>query len=117
MNPQHTRRSNTRIRFQLRQRRDEKAAQNSPLHELPPTINTLVEIDDLAPNPTGHRPSFSACSLDKKREMPHVARTGRLPVARQLASQAAIDGNVDLPALKQMLHFVMQGMHSAAPDD
>jgi hypothetical protein len=31
-----------------------------------------------------------------------------------LASQAAIDGKVDLPALKQMLHLVIQGIHSAA---
>jgi hypothetical protein len=44
---------------------------------------------------------------------PQVAKAGRLPVALQLASQAAIDGKVDLPALKQMLHLVMQGMHSA----
>jgi hypothetical protein len=40
-----------------------------------------------------------------------------LPVARQFASQAAIDGNVDLPALKQMPHLAMHGMHSDAARD
>jgi hypothetical protein len=48
--------------------------------------------------------------------MPHVAKAGRLPVSLQLASQAAIDGKVDLPALKQTLHLVMHGIHSAACD-
>jgi hypothetical protein len=42
---------------------------------------------------------------------PHLASTGRLPVARQFSLQASIDGKVDFPALKQMLHFVMHGMH------
>jgi hypothetical protein len=34
-----------------------------------------------------------------------------------MPSRAATDGKLDLPALKQMLHLVMQGMHSAALDD
>ena len=37
-----------------------------------------------------------------------------LPAFRQSVSQAEIDRYVDLPALKQTLHFVWQGMHSAA---
>jgi hypothetical protein len=45
---------------------------------------------------------------------PQVAIAGRLPFWRQLASHAAIEGNVDLPALKQMLHFWMQGRQSCA---
>src|SRR5690349_9903571 len=56
--------------------------------------------------------------LGQAARTPHVASAGPLPCASQLASHAAIDGKVDLPALKQTLHLVLQGMHcDAACDD
>jgi len=43
---------------------------------------------------------------------PHRASTGRLPVARQFSLQASTDGNVDFPALKQILRHAWHALLS-----